>query len=100
MSDVVILGADLGGVIMAYEMKAKLGKADTLTVVNLGAHYSFVPPNPWVALGWRSQAEISVDLTGVFARRGIAFNAHGQSGSSPRKTASSSTTAARSATIT
>ena len=39
MSHVVVLGAGLGGVIMAYEMKAKLGPADKLTVVNLGDRY-------------------------------------------------------------
>jgi sulfide:quinone oxidoreductase len=71
MSHVVVLGAGLGGVIMAYEMKAKLGPADQLTVVNLGATYSFVPSNPWVAAGWRTRADIAVDLAPVFARQGI-----------------------------
>ena len=51
MSDVVVLGAGLGGVITAYEMKEKLGAVDTLTVVNLGDTYSIVPSNPWVAVG-------------------------------------------------
>ena len=45
MSHVVILGAGLGGVIMAYEMKAKLRREDRLTVVNLVLNYSFVPSN-------------------------------------------------------
>jgi sulfide:quinone oxidoreductase len=55
MSHVVVLGAGLGGVLMAYEMKAKLGPSDKLTVVNLGPVYSFVPSNPWVAVGWRKR---------------------------------------------
>ena len=37
MSRIVVLGAGLGGVIMAYEMKEKLGADDELTVVNLGS---------------------------------------------------------------
>ena len=53
MSHIVVLGAGLGGVIMAYEMKAKLSRDHRLTVVNLGSTYSFVPSNPWVAVGWR-----------------------------------------------
>ena len=77
MSHVVVLGAGLGGVLMAYEMKDKLGPADTLTVVNLGPVYSFVPSNPWVAVGWRKREETSVDLGPVFARRGIALRPEG-----------------------
>ncbi len=77
MSHIVVLGAGLGGVIMAYEMKDKLGPDDTLTVVNLGSTYAFVPSNPWVAVGWRERDDISVDLTGVFAKRGIALRPEG-----------------------
>lgn len=51
MSHIVVLGAGLGGTIMAYEMKTKLRRDDRLTVVNLGSTYSFVPSNPWVAVG-------------------------------------------------
>ncbi len=59
MSHIVVLGAGLGGVIMAYEMKEKMGPNDELTVVNLGSSYSFVPSNPWVAVGWRERKDIS-----------------------------------------
>jgi sulfide:quinone oxidoreductase len=77
MSHVVVLGAGLGGIVMAYEMKEKLGPSDSLTVVNLGATYSFVPSNPWVAVGWRSREDIGVDLEPVLARRGIALRPEG-----------------------
>jgi len=77
MSHVVILGAGLGGTIMAYEMKEKLGANDRLTLVNLGASYSFVPSNPWVAVGWRKREDITVDLSAVLARRGIALRPEG-----------------------
>jgi sulfide:quinone oxidoreductase len=77
MSHVVVLGAGLGGVIMAYEMKAKLGPADQLTVVNLGSSFSFVPSNPWVAVGWRKREETSVDLVAAFAGKGIALKPEG-----------------------
>ena len=52
MSHIVVLGAGLGGTIMAYEMKEKLRPQDRLTVVNQGGTYSFVPSNPWIAVGW------------------------------------------------
>jgi sulfide:quinone oxidoreductase len=77
MSRVVVLGAGLGGVIMAYAMKEKLGPADQLTVVNLGSSYSFVPSNPWVAVGWRKPEDISIDLDPVFRRRGIGLRPEG-----------------------
>ena len=77
MAHVVVLGAGLGGTIMAYEMKDALRPQDTLTVVNRGSTYSFVPSNPWVAVGWREKEEIEVDLAPVFERRGIAFRPDG-----------------------
>lgn len=77
MAHVVVLGAGLGGVIMAYEMKAKLRAGDEITVVNLGSTYSFVPSNPWVAVGWRDRKDISVDLVDIFRKRGIALRPEG-----------------------
>jgi len=77
MARVVVLGAGLGGAIMAYEMKDKLKAGDELVVVNLGSTYSFVPSNPWVAVGWREPEAISADLAAVFARRGIGLRPEG-----------------------
>ena len=73
MANIVVLGAGLGGVIMAYEMKAKIGRDDTVTVISDSDHYTFVPSNPWVAVGWRKAKDITVDLKPVFARQGISF---------------------------
>ncbi|MFZ1775558.1 MAG: FAD/NAD(P)-binding oxidoreductase [Rhizobiaceae bacterium] len=71
MAHIIVLGAGLGGTIMAYEMKDQLGSQDKLTVINNGAAYSFVPSNPWVAVGWRGRKDIEVDLAKAFSRRGI-----------------------------
>ena len=75
MAHVVVLGAGLGGTIMAYEMKEKLRAGDTLTVITKDPKYHFVPSNPWVAVGWRKQADVEIDLAPVFAKKGIAFKA-------------------------
>jgi sulfide:quinone oxidoreductase len=85
MSRIAILGAGLGGVIMAYEMKDKLRPEDELTVVNLGSSYSFVPSNPWVAVGWREREDISVDLSGIFEKRGIKLRPEGARRVHPEK---------------
>ena len=71
MANVVVLGAGLGGTIMAYELRDGLGAGHTVSVVNKGAQYSFVPSNPWVAVGWRERAAVTIDLEPVFKKRGI-----------------------------
>lgn len=73
MAHVVVLGAGLGGVIAAYEIKLKLRDEDTITVVSRGDTYHFVPSNPWVAVGWRTRKAIEVKLPPVMKRRGIEF---------------------------
>ena len=73
MAHIVVLGAGLGGSIMAYELKDQIRKEDTITVVTKDPKYHFVPSNPWVAVGWRSQADIEIDLAQTMKRKGIAF---------------------------
>lgn len=73
MAHVVVLGAGLGGTIMAYELRDALGAEHRVSVVNKGTRFSFVPSNPWVAVGWRQRDDVEVDLTEVFRRRSIDF---------------------------
>ncbi len=73
MAEIVIMGAGLGGAIMAYEMKDKMRPQDKLTVVTKDPIYHFVPSNPWVVVGWRSRQSVEVDLAPTLAKRGIAF---------------------------
>ena len=73
MAEIVIMGAGLGGAVMAYEMKDKMRPQDKLTVVTKDPIYHFVPSNPWVAVGWRSRQSVEVDLAPTLAKRGIAF---------------------------
>ncbi|WP_237152048.1 NAD(P)/FAD-dependent oxidoreductase [Oryzibacter oryziterrae] len=77
MARVAVLGAGLGGVIMAYELKDQLGREHEVIAINKGTSYSFVPSNPWVAVGWRDKESIEVDLTSVFAKRDIKLHAQG-----------------------
>jgi sulfide:quinone oxidoreductase len=77
MANIVVLGAGLGGTLMAYELKAELGAGDTLTVIGQGAHYHFVPSNPWVAVGWRDRDEVEIDISATMTRKGIAYRPQG-----------------------
>lgn len=73
MAHIVILGAGLGGSIMAYEMAEQIRKEDRITVVTKDPVYHFVPSNPWVAVGWRKRADITVDLAATMKKKGIEF---------------------------
>ena len=77
MAKVAIVGAGLGGTLMAYEMKAELSGNDTLTVIGQGPRYHFVPSNPWVAAGWRERDEVEIDIAQIMARKGIEYLSQG-----------------------
>ena len=55
MAHIVIMGAGIGGMPTAYELKEMLGNAHQITVVNAVDYFQFVPSNPWLAVGWRER---------------------------------------------
>lgn len=71
MSRIVILGAGLGGVIAAYEIRQAVRREDDVTIINENEFYQFLPSNPWVLVGWRDRKEITVDLAKPMKKRGI-----------------------------
>ncbi len=77
MAHVVIIGAGLGGMPMAYEMREQLKPADKVTVVNIGLNFHFVPSNPWVAVRWRKRDDIEFPAADFLAKKGIRYSASG-----------------------
>jgi len=80
MAHVVIMGAGIGGMPAAYEMKAalkKLGKEHEVTVVSNVDYFHFVPSNPWVGVGWRNKKDISFKVGPYLNKKGINFVASG-----------------------
>ncbi len=73
MNTIVVLGAGLGGVSQAFELKPLLAKTDRIIVISDLAHFEFTPSNPWVAVGWRTHVQITVPLAKVFEKHGIEF---------------------------
>ena len=73
MAHIVIMGAGLGGMPAAYEMRAKLPKSHRVTVISAVDYFQFVPSNPWVAVGWRSRDEVILKLAPLLERKGIGF---------------------------
>ena len=85
MVEIVVLGAGLGGTIMAYELRDKVPAGTAITLVSKGSTYSFVPSNPWVAVGWREREEVEVDLQAACNRRDITLVPQGAERLHPRE---------------
>ena len=77
MTKVVVIGAGIGGVPMAFELRELLGKAADIQVVSDSEWFQFVPSNPWVAVNWRTADQVKVHLPKTFAKLKIGFNASG-----------------------
>jgi sulfide:quinone oxidoreductase len=73
MAHVVVMGAGIGGMPAAYELRALLPKEHQVTVVNATDFFQFTPSNPWVAVGWRDRESITLPIAPLLERKGIAF---------------------------
>lgn len=73
MSHIVIMGAGIGGLPCAYEMREALGKEHTITVINNRDHFQFTPSNPWVAVGTRDETNMTILLAPVLKKKNIGF---------------------------
>ena len=73
MAHIVILGAGIGGLPAAYELRAKLGREHRITVISASDYFQFVPSNPWLAVGWRQREQITVSLPELLNKHGIDF---------------------------
>lgn len=73
MSHIVILGAGIGGMPMAYEMRECARPGDKITVISNNPKFHFVPSNPWVAVNWRKRDDIEIDIAPVLAKKKIDF---------------------------
>jgi sulfide:quinone oxidoreductase len=77
MAHIVIIGAGIGGMPMAYEMQALARPQDRVTVVSNTPTFHFVPSNPWVAVNLRKRSDIEFSAAEYLARKGIGFTAAG-----------------------
>ncbi|HEV2302212.1 MAG TPA: FAD/NAD(P)-binding oxidoreductase [Stellaceae bacterium] len=87
MAKIVVLGAGIGGISMAYELRAQLRGGAEVTVLNDSEWFQFVPSNPWVALKWREPKDIKVHLPETLKKFGIGFDAAGAARVLPQENA-------------
>jgi sulfide:quinone oxidoreductase len=73
MARILILGAGIGGMPMAYEMREKARAEDQIIVVSNAPYFHFTPSNPWVAVNWRTRDDISLDIAPLLERKNIDF---------------------------
>jgi sulfide:quinone oxidoreductase len=75
--DIVVLGAGLGGISMAYELRSLIGRKANITLLSDSEWFHFVPSNPWVAVNWRKPEDIKVHLPGICKKLKLGFDATG-----------------------
>ena len=83
MAHIIIVGAGIGGLPAAYELRDLLAKEHKITVINSVDYFQFVPSNPWLAVGWRKREDITLPIRPYLERKGIGFIAQPVSSMDP-----------------
>ena len=73
MARIIVLGAGIGGVPMAYEMRESVGKEHEIVVISDSPTFHFVPSNPWIPPKWRKPEDLKIELAPVMHKKGINF---------------------------
>ena len=73
MATVVVIGAGIGGIPAAYDLKKTLGRAHDVVLIGSSEHFEFTPSNPWVAVGWREPDRVMVPIRKHVERKGVRF---------------------------
>jgi len=73
MSRIVVLGGSFGGLTAAFELKRLLGRRVDVTVVSDDDRFVFLPSLPWLIMGWRKPADITLKVNEILKPKGIAF---------------------------
>lgn len=71
MVHIVVLGAGLGGLPTAYELRHLLPQCDRITLISDNPKFTFIPSLPWVAFDLTPLENVQLDLAMLLSRRGI-----------------------------
>lgn len=71
MAHIVVIGAGLGGLPTAYELRHLLPHQHRITLISDTPQFTFLPSLPWVALGLTALESIQVKLLNRLEPRGI-----------------------------
>lgn len=73
MANVVVIGAGIGGLPTAYELRHLLPRFHRVTLISDTPKFTFIPSLPWVGLGLTELSQIQIDIKKAVSRRGIEW---------------------------
>ena len=73
MAHIAIVGAGIGGIPCAYELRRMLGKEHRVTLIGSSPYFEFTPSNPWVAVGWRRTEQVRVEMHDHLEAKGVQW---------------------------
>ncbi|MFM8293000.1 MAG: NAD(P)/FAD-dependent oxidoreductase [Microcystaceae cyanobacterium] len=73
MAHIVVIGAGIGGLPTAYELRHLLARQHTVTLISDSPFFTFIPSLPWVGLGLKSVSEVQMAVEPVVRRLGIQW---------------------------
>ncbi|NJO72630.1 MAG: FAD-dependent oxidoreductase [Leptolyngbyaceae cyanobacterium RM1_406_9] len=73
MAHIVVIGAGLGGLPTAYELRHLLPQPHQITVISDASTFTFIPSLPWVALGLTPLESIQIPLEAQLTSRQIGW---------------------------
>ena len=73
MAHVIVIGAGLGGIPAAFDLRKHLPKSHRVTLIGARPYFEFTPSNPWIAVGWRTTAETRVTMQAPLDNKGIQW---------------------------
>lgn len=71
MANIVVIGAGIGGLPTAYELRHLLSHSHQVTLISASPKFTFIPSLPWVTMGLTALSDVQVDLKTAIANRGI-----------------------------
>jgi len=77
MARIVVMGAGIGGISQAYELRKEFGKQHEIVLVGDSSRFEFTPSNPWVAVGWREFRQVTIELPDLMQKYNIEFHPQG-----------------------
>lgn len=69
---IVVLGAGVGGLVVANKLRKKLDRDHKIVVVDKSPTHYFAPSFPWLAMDWRRVDSISRDIRDLL-KKGVEF---------------------------
>lgn len=73
MAHIVVIGAGLGGIPAAFDLRKHLPKQHRVTLIGARPYYEFTPSNPWIAVGWRTPEDTRVQMKEPLESKGIQW---------------------------